>query len=147
MNCALILRCIEVMKSRYIGTIILGVTNCELPELCHYTYLTATGLPVSASHSFSLGVHAGRVTPVYSTRVGTGIGRYLPALVERIGRLGWKVAYSRFIFSRRGLHGLHPSLGRRVQSYPSLSVHANQVKIKSTWSEMKIKDRLFNNVH
>ena len=70
---------------RYIGTIILSVTNCELPELCHYTYLTATGLPVSASHSFSLGVHAGRVTPVYSTRVGTGIGRYLPALVEGVG--------------------------------------------------------------
>ena len=70
---------------RYIGTIILSVTNCELPELCHYTHLTATGLPVSASHSFSLGVHAGRVTPVYSTRVGTGIGRYLPALVEGVG--------------------------------------------------------------
>ena len=119
MNCALILRCIEVIKSRYIGTIILSVTNCELPELCHYTHLTATGLPVSASHSFSLGVHAGRVTPVY---VNSRRDRYrqVPPSLRRGSRwLGWKVTCSRFIFSRRGLHGLHPSLGRRVQCYPS----------------------------
>ena len=120
------MRCIEVIKSRYIGTIILSVTNCELPKLCHYTYLTATGLPVCAL-SFILvrGPRWTRHPCVFNSRRDRY--RQVPPSLGRGSRwLGWKVTCFRFIFSRRGLHGLHPILGRRVQSYPSFSILANQ---------------------